>query len=107
VADLVLHARPVETVFDLLGRDENDMTAALGWALARSPALLQGFVGRVVPGAVENVEAVLELQRHDAADGGFTDIELRSSDAHVIVEAKRGWGLPSLGQLRRYEASSA
>ena len=42
-----------------------------------------------------------------AADGGFTDIELRSSDAHVIVEAKRGWGLPSLGQLRRYEASSA
>lgn len=28
--DLVLHSRPVETVFDLLGPSENDMTAALG-----------------------------------------------------------------------------
>ncbi len=42
VAELVLHARPVETVFDLLGRDENDMTAALSWALSRSSRLLRG-----------------------------------------------------------------
>jgi hypothetical protein len=28
--ELVLHDRPIETVFDLLGHDENDMTASLG-----------------------------------------------------------------------------
>ena len=29
-----------------------------------------------------------------SADGGFTDIELISTDLHVIVEAKRGWEPP-------------
>lgn len=30
----------VETVFDLLGQKENDLTFALGWVLAQSPAFL-------------------------------------------------------------------
>ena len=107
MAELILHARPVETVFDLLGHDENDMTAALGWALARSPALLRAFVGHVAPGAEVGEPVTVELQRHDAADGGYTDLELKTSDLHVIVEAKRGWALPSDGQLRRYEARFA
>lgn len=107
MAELVLHARSVETVFDLLGHDENNMTAALGWALARSPELLRRFVDQVAPGAPVVDQAVVELQRHDAADGGFTDIELRAPGFHVIVEAKRGWALPSNQQLRRYEARLA
>jgi hypothetical protein len=47
---------------------------------------------------------VIELQRHESSDGGFTDIEIRAADVHVIVEAKRGWALPAEDQLRRYEA---
>lgn len=39
--DLVLHGRPIETVFDRLGHQENDMTAALGWALSRHPGILR------------------------------------------------------------------
>jgi len=50
---------------------------------------------------------MVELQEHDRADGGFTDIELLSTDLHVIVEAKRGWAPPSDAQLRRYEARLA
>ena len=107
IAPLVLHARPVETFFDLLGRDENDMTAALGWALSRSRAMLGEFVITVAPGAAAADPVIVELQRHDATDGGFTDVEVRASDLHVIVEAKRGWALPSDGQLRRYEARFA
>ena len=106
MAELVAHARPVATVFDLLGRDENDMTAALGWVLSRSPSLRRRFVGRVVRSAVDG-EPVVELQRHEAADGGFTDIELRAPDFRVIVEAKRGWALPTTAQLQRYEARFA
>jgi hypothetical protein len=37
MTELVLHDRPVETVFDLLGHDENDMTAG--------PALVTGAEG--------------------------------------------------------------
>jgi hypothetical protein len=103
VADLILHARPVSTVFDLLGHDEDDMTAALGWCLARSPSLMAVFL-REVANSAAGPGPVVELQRHDASDGGFTDIEIRSPEVHVIVEAKRGWALPSEAQLRRYEA---
>lgn len=42
-----MHDRPVGSVSDLLGRDENDMSASLGWGLADSSALLGRFVDRV------------------------------------------------------------
>jgi len=50
VPELILHDRPIATVFDLLGHDEKDMTASLGWALAHNSALLGRFVERVAPG---------------------------------------------------------
>lgn len=100
---LVLHEHPIETVFDLLGHDENDMTASLGWALAHNSALLDRFVARVAPGVSLTEPPAIELQKHDRADGGFTDIELLAPELHVIVEAKIGWDPPSHAQLQRYE----
>lgn len=102
VSDLVLHARSVGTVFDLLGHQENDMTAALGWGLARSAALLAGFVDHLAAGQPVPDDIVIQLQEHGPVDHGFTDIELRSREFHAIVEAKRGWNLPSTDQLHRY-----
>jgi hypothetical protein len=107
VPDLILHGRPVETFFDLLGRNENDMTAALGLGLSRSGPLLRRFVCRLAPEASLDGGFVIELQEHDEVDRGFTDIEIRSDDLHVIVEAKRGWDPPSQYQLLRYEARFA
>lgn len=104
MVELRLHGSSVDTVFDLLGRNENDMTYALGWGLSRSDAILREFVERVAPGAELEPPVVVELQEHDRADGGFTDIELLSADLHVIVEAKRGWDPPSDAQVRRYVA---
>ena len=40
---LQLHGKEVTTIFDLLGRTENDMTYSLGWCLAQVPAFLDGF----------------------------------------------------------------
>ena len=102
--ELIQHSRPVQTVFDLLGRDENDMTAALGWGLNRSASLRARMLERLAAGTTASEPVVIELQRHESADGGFTDIEVRAPQVHVIVEAKRGWALPSEDQLRRYEA---
>lgn len=92
--------RQVDTVFDLLGRAENDLTYSLGWALVRSPALLKGLAGRLgleAPGLPVSVE----LQQ-SATGGGITDVEVRWQNTHVILEAKRGWTLPTPAQLRRY-----
>ena len=35
-------------------------------------------------------------------ESGITDIEIRGKGYHVIIEAKRGWSLPSEGQLSQY-----
>jgi hypothetical protein len=83
------------------------MTFALGFGLSRNEAMLRGFVEHVAPGAPLEPPIVVELQKHDAADGGFTDIELQAQDLHVIVEAKRGWDPPSQEQLQRYESRLA
>ena len=47
MSDLVLHSRTIDTIFDLLGHRENDMTAALGWVLARHPGFLGAFLAQV------------------------------------------------------------
>lgn len=98
-APLSRHGREVSSVFDLLGRDENDLTAALGFALARSPRLLGRLLLRLVadPGGTA---AVLRLETRD--DAGRTDLEI-STDTHlVVIEAKRGWLVAGETQLARY-----
>lgn len=97
---LTLFGRPVETVFDLLGRKENDLTFSLGWALANSPALLSALLADVF--AELTGEPTSVALQHFAEDGGHTDIDITAESARLIVEAKRGWVIPSDAQLERY-----
>jgi hypothetical protein len=57
----------------------------------------------VLPGAPLPPVNGIHLQEY-AAEKGITDIEVEAGDVRVIVEAKRGWTLPSLDQLRQYAA---
>lgn len=41
---LELHGREMESIFDLLGHDENGLTYALGWILSNSKQLLRTIV---------------------------------------------------------------
>src|SRR5437879_5335904 len=100
---LLLHNQPVPSVFNLLGRKENDITFSMGWALSRSPGLLGNFLQKAL-----NTKRGCDLERLVVAlqefqkDSGITDIELRDGKLHMIVEAKRGWELPSEQQLKKY-----
>ena len=104
--------RRVATVFDLLGDDENDMSAALGWAMAQSPAFTHAIVhdlsGGWRPGrkAIETGAAIaLQTGR---AGRGITDVELAVSDEfYGIIEAKRGAHLPTMAQLQLYAPTLA
>ena len=102
VPELTRHGSPVQAVFDLLGVSENDLTAALGFALSRSPALLAAVLSRVWPaGAAEAAEqASLDLEVR--GEVGRTDLEIALPGALVILEAKRDWLLPSVQQLQAY-----
>jgi hypothetical protein len=100
-ARLRLGHREVRTIFDLLGVKENDLTYSLGWALVNAPSLMSGITAAVL-GRECGPSATVYLQRPSAESGGFTDIEIQSDGAHIIIEAKRGWALPKRCQLEQY-----
>lgn len=89
----------VDSVFDLLGRNEVDLTAALGWALAKSPSLLRALLERLDVSVPEG-DVVVALESADA--DGRTDIELVAPTLKVVIEAKQGWLVPDETQLQRY-----
>jgi hypothetical protein len=96
---MTLYRREVTSVFDLLGHKEVDLTAALGWSLMRSPALMARVWDRLgMPGDPAEVTADLEV----AGPDGRTDLELTGTEASVIVEAKKGWLVPHESQLTTY-----
>jgi hypothetical protein len=100
LAELTLHSRPVHTVFDLLGSKEDDCTYSLGWALAQSDALADALLREFLAGDPD-AATVVRLQE-SVPGSGRTDIELETVEAHVVLEAKRGWTVPSIEQLQQY-----
>lgn len=102
MTEILLHGRRVESVFNLLGEHENDLTYSLAWALSQSPHFLKGFIQSTlnIQAKLENV--TIRLQ-HSEMDAGITDIEIESpGEFFIIVEAKRGWNLPRKIQLEKY-----
>ncbi|MBK0115440.1 MULTISPECIES: hypothetical protein [unclassified Delftia] len=99
---LAIRASFPKNVFELLGKNENSATYALGWALERSPALISILAEKFAAKTIDAADMRIELQAH-SKDRGFTDMELRCGDElHAILEAKQGFSLPGIDQLRRY-----
>lgn len=95
---LVLRGKSVDTVFDLLPKNENALTFSLGWALHKCPSLLE----RIAKEVGLELSGIPQLTLQAAAeDRGFTDVEVLAG-SHLIIEAKKGLVLPSRKQLKRY-----
>lgn len=101
MADIYLHGRQIESIFELLGEDEDDITYSIGWAFANSPAFLNAFIKKAWPKASNTDEAIIRLQEAKR-QSGRTDIEIQGNNFHIIIEAKRGWSLPDERQLSLY-----
>lgn len=102
VASLTRYGTEVISAFSLLGQDENDLTAALGFTMARCKALADTVLGRVWPAHSDDAAADFALEVR--AEVGRTDLEVRlpASSTLVIFEAKRDWLLPTTEQLAQY-----
>lgn len=102
MASLTRYGAEVGSAFSLLGQDENDLTAALGFTLARCKALSDAILSRVWPGLGVDEDASFALEVR--AEIGRTDLEVRlpASSALLIFEAKRDWLLPTTAQLEQY-----
>ena len=99
---LTLYNQKIESVFELLGRDEDDITYSLDWGLYSSKSFLKEFLKNTISwqGDIDTVE--IRLQQSELR-GGRTDIEIALvHEFHIIIEDKRGWNLTSLEQLRTY-----
>jgi hypothetical protein len=102
--NLLIHNRRVESIFNLLGQKENDITFSIGWVLSCCPTLLVAFLSEAFGRKVHcgnPHDLVVALQEYQTG-GGITDLEIRGADLHLIVEAKRGWDFPSEQQLTKY-----
>lgn len=100
---LFLHNNQVETIFELMGENENNMTKSLGWALANSASLRDGFAKQLQLTHGLSEELQVRLQHH-SNQSGITDIEIIDFENHhhIIIEAKRGYSVPSREQLELY-----
>jgi hypothetical protein len=96
--------REVESIFELFGFKEDDISQAIAWSLKQSPKLLTLLMNHL--GFSGNLRGVvIHFQRHESIgdEAGRTDIEIESPGRfHIILEAKRGWPLPGLAQLTKY-----
>jgi len=102
MTDLYLHNYKVDSIFQLLGEHENDISYSVAYALAQCPIFLETFLQKVIgyKRKINNVSTC--LQRYENA-GGITDIEIElPNQFYLILEAKRGWNLPNRGQLELY-----
>ncbi|SNT00346.1 hypothetical protein SAMN05421642_10832 [Rhodococcoides kyotonense] len=61
---LTKYGRVASSVYDLLGRNEVDLTAALGWALSQSDALLTALAAHI--GSVTRLDPPKVLKTSDA-----------------------------------------
>ena len=102
MTDLTLYGRRVETVFELLGEAEDDITYSVGWGLAQSEDFALALLREVFGADVVIGELTAVRLQEIGKETGRTDIEIESELLHLVVEAKRGWQLPTYCQLKQY-----
>lgn len=102
MTELILGQRPILSVFELLGSNEDDMTYALGYSLNKSEAFFELILASFGI-QKQNEHYKILLQRHHKSDQGYSDIEIWLDEKRLlIIEAKKGWIIPSKEQLAKY-----
>jgi len=102
VVALSRHGAAVASVFGLAGTNENDLTAALGFTLAKCPPLAAAVTQRICAAVGSTAHGDLSLALEEHGTVGRTDLELKLGSSLFVIEAKRGWLLPGKAQLAQY-----
>lgn len=104
---LFIHNKEILSIFETLGTKENDLSYSLGYVLSSSPHLLKVLLKNFSERKITLRNIVIKLQQGPKRDRdeGITDIEIIVNNEYLfLIEAKRGWNLPSLEQLKRYRS---
>lgn len=102
MTELYIFDSKIESMFQLLGQKENDISYSVGYSFASCRQLLDNFLRQINIKSFQPDKIKIKLQTHEK-DKGFTDFEiLQEGQFHLIVEAKRGWTFPTDNQLNKY-----
>ena len=103
MADLYIFNDKIESIFQLLGQKENDISYSVGYAFSNCRHFLQNFLQHIkIKTPFDPNKIKIRLQTHEK-EKGFTDFEIiQDNEFHIVVEAKRGWTFPSKDQLDKY-----
>lgn len=99
---LVAYGTEVNSIFQLIGNLENDITKSIAWSLTRCPAFLKLVINEVMPIDINPQNVRIKYQEFEK-NKGITDLEITDDSLfYIIIEAKRGWILPGEEQLTLY-----
>jgi len=105
MTELYIFNNKVESIFQLLGQKENDISYSVGFAFGNCRQFLQKFLQHInIKTPFQPDKIKIRLQAHEK-ESGFTDFEIiQENEFHIIIEAKRGWAFPTQTQLDKYAA---
>ncbi len=107
MSELTAYGNEVTNVFQLIGTLEDDITKSIAWALNKCPTFLKGIMLEVMHIEVDPDKVTIKYQESEK-DKGRTDLEITDNkEFYIIIEAKRGWILPSEDQLTMYTERKA
>ena len=100
---------PVRSIFRLVGRDEDALTYALGFLLARDPELCADLVRLcgVKPTRSFKNHYTVHLQEVTDRSSGRRDIVIEAGKVRIVIEAKIGNAEPAAKQLLKYAKDAA
>lgn len=102
MAELIARGHKVDSMFDLIGDSENDITKSIAWCFIKCPILLQMCIKKLVDIIINPDDVIIRYQVSEK-NKGITDLEITDNRCiYLIVEAKRGWILPEYNQLKMY-----
>ena len=102
MAKLMKRDQQVDTVFELLGTKEDDMTYSLGWALAECNVFNRQLATMLGLNKGFSDAMQIQLQKSEP-QMGRTDIEIVDPEkVHIVIEAKQGFDIPPCEQLEKY-----
>ncbi len=107
---IFIHNRKANSIFSLLGTNENALTYALGYCLSQSVPFLIDFLKTV--GILESIKGKnyendfkntdIFLQHFNDDKSGIKDILIKNDKYYIILEAKIDNSIPTLHQIEKY-----
>ena len=99
---------PVQSIFRLVGNDEDALTYGLGFLLAHDPVFCTELLKHLSVTSRRTLNPDYSVHLQEVTERGFgrRDVVIEGGGARIVFEAKIGGAEPTVGQLVKYAEES-